>query len=311
LSDHDHNSAYSALAHDHDSTYINASGDTMTGALTLSGAPSSGLHAATKTYVDTADAAAFKTNAVEATSLSWNSVTTPGIHPKLMHGTQNPNGPGSGVYYYVTVYQYAGANLTQVAYPYTGTGSGIVYRDRYSGAWSAWQETATEAYVGTQVDTRLPLTGGTLSARLQIDTGEGLTLHYPGNSVVSLGAQLIGGRYTLEVLDGWNANSGSYAPIQAGTPINGSSAVTVDWVRTDRAAVSHGNHPATWATAVVTASSGGNATVYGGSFSIPVMCNGDSNAQPNRPVGIHDWWNNGFTSNGWNPGACRVNWIGC
>jgi hypothetical protein len=31
---------------------VSKSGDTMTGALTLPGAPTSGLHAATKTYVD-------------------------------------------------------------------------------------------------------------------------------------------------------------------------------------------------------------------------------------------------------------------
>jgi hypothetical protein len=35
---------------------LDKTGDTMTGALTLSGAPSSNLHAATKAYVDTADA---------------------------------------------------------------------------------------------------------------------------------------------------------------------------------------------------------------------------------------------------------------
>jgi len=35
-----------------DGTYVNTSGDTMTGALTLSGAPSSANHAATKQYVD-------------------------------------------------------------------------------------------------------------------------------------------------------------------------------------------------------------------------------------------------------------------
>lgn len=37
--------------------YVAKIGDTMTGALTLSGAPTSSLHAATKAYVDTADAA--------------------------------------------------------------------------------------------------------------------------------------------------------------------------------------------------------------------------------------------------------------
>ena len=43
--------------HNHDSTYVNVSGDTMTGALTLSGAPTANLHAATKQYVDQSFAA--------------------------------------------------------------------------------------------------------------------------------------------------------------------------------------------------------------------------------------------------------------
>ena len=43
--------------HNHDSTYVNVSGDTMTGALTLSGAPTENLHAATKQYVDQSFAA--------------------------------------------------------------------------------------------------------------------------------------------------------------------------------------------------------------------------------------------------------------
>ena len=43
--------------HNHDSTYVNVSGDTMTGALTLSGAPTANLHAATKQYVDNSFAA--------------------------------------------------------------------------------------------------------------------------------------------------------------------------------------------------------------------------------------------------------------
>lgn len=46
-----------AASHNHDSTYVNVSGDTMTGALTLSGDPTSAKHAATKQYVDQSFAA--------------------------------------------------------------------------------------------------------------------------------------------------------------------------------------------------------------------------------------------------------------
>ena len=44
--------------HDHNATYVNTTGDTMTGPLTLSGDPTSNLHAATRQYVDTNIAAA-------------------------------------------------------------------------------------------------------------------------------------------------------------------------------------------------------------------------------------------------------------
>ncbi len=50
-------SVYAASGHNHDATYVNVSGDTMTGALTLSGAPTANLHAATKQYVDQSFAA--------------------------------------------------------------------------------------------------------------------------------------------------------------------------------------------------------------------------------------------------------------
>jgi hypothetical protein len=42
--------------HNHDATYVNAGGDSMTGALTLPGNPTANLHAATKQYVDSGDA---------------------------------------------------------------------------------------------------------------------------------------------------------------------------------------------------------------------------------------------------------------
>jgi len=49
-------------------TKVSKAGDTMTGALTLSGAPTSNLHAATKAYVDSAESDAISTAAADATS---------------------------------------------------------------------------------------------------------------------------------------------------------------------------------------------------------------------------------------------------
>lgn len=73
---------------------------------------------------------------VEATSVSWNSLTTAGTYNKLMHGTSNANGPGVASYFYVDVYVYASTNITQVAFGYTG--NIIAVRNRYGGVWSAW-----------------------------------------------------------------------------------------------------------------------------------------------------------------------------
>lgn len=54
-----------ASVHNHDADYVNAAGDTMTGALTLPGDPAAALHAAPKQYVD-AKAAAEASSAVPA-----------------------------------------------------------------------------------------------------------------------------------------------------------------------------------------------------------------------------------------------------
>jgi len=50
-------SSFTPAAHNHDGSYVNITGDTMTGALTLSGDPTSAKHAATKQYVDQSFAA--------------------------------------------------------------------------------------------------------------------------------------------------------------------------------------------------------------------------------------------------------------
>lgn len=73
---------------------------------------------------------------IEATSVSWNSLTTAGTYNKLMHGTSNANGPGVAYYFYVDVYVYADTNITQVAIAYTENVMSI--RNRYNGVWSAW-----------------------------------------------------------------------------------------------------------------------------------------------------------------------------
>lgn len=111
----------------------------------------------------------------------FNAITTPGTHNILMYGT-NANGPGTGEYYYVSVYEYDGTNLTQMLVPYT-TG-GVWYRYRYNGTWGAWKRLSENGHghaisdvsgLQTALDGKsetshthsyLPLSGGTLSGML-------------------------------------------------------------------------------------------------------------------------------------------------
>ena len=64
-----------------DAGKVSKTGDTMTGALTLPGAPTSGLHAATKTYVDTADALRVaKTGDTMTGPLTLSGAPSSGLH---------------------------------------------------------------------------------------------------------------------------------------------------------------------------------------------------------------------------------------
>lgn len=85
----------------------------------------------------------------EPTSVSWNSLTAPGLHPKLMQGLSNPDGPGPAYYFYVQVFEYAGTgNVTQYAIPYSGAhGVGTFQRSRHSGIWTRWSGQSARAFV--------------------------------------------------------------------------------------------------------------------------------------------------------------------
>lgn len=132
--------------------YLPKSGGTVTGDLAVNGTQElNGISVARRTvsatapgspedgdlWVDTSAEPYRVTGGVASTSLSWDSVTNPGMFNYLMLGTQ-PSGPGDEYYYYVTNYCYTSSgNLTQMAIPYSGSG-GIKYRTKYAGTWSAW-----------------------------------------------------------------------------------------------------------------------------------------------------------------------------
>lgn len=102
-----------------------------TGLVSVAGDPTALLGVATKQYVDNRYS---KVGSAQAGD--WNLITSPGLHPYLMVGS-DPNGPGTADYFYVMVYAYgATGNVTQVAYPYNS--AKIWVRYRYSSSWSAW-----------------------------------------------------------------------------------------------------------------------------------------------------------------------------
>ena len=75
----------------------------------------------------------------------WNTVLAPGMHSHILLGSST-NGPGTGVYYYVTNYQYDGTDqVTQMAYPYTNDMAPFI-RYRYGGTWYAWHRILTKSY---------------------------------------------------------------------------------------------------------------------------------------------------------------------
>lgn len=177
-------------------------------------------------------------------------------------------------------------------------------------------DVATKQYADTKAPAHthpyLSSAGGTITGRLQIDTYEGLTLHYPGSSVVSLGAFFYGGgaSYGLRVTNGWAGGSGSLAPLQIGAPVDGNSAATVDWVYGLGYWGSHGVHTAAAGTSVSTTSAGGDTYTWPGvAFSVPMVVNGDFGAMARAPH-IHSWSNsNWFLTTNLNANAAvRLNW---
>lgn len=172
----------------------------------------------------------------------------------------------------------------------------------------------TKAYVDAHTHAYLSTTGGQLDGRLQINTSQGLTLHSPSNSVVSLGAQLIAGRYCLEVTDSWDADTGALAPLRIGSPVNGESAARVDWVQSDRAAASHGSHAVYAGGSYVGTTDGAGQMwiTWGGgapSGGIPLVSNGDWPAHSRAPH-IGTWNGASFRIDNLNAGqAFRANWI--
>lgn len=107
-------------------------------------------------------------------------------------------------------------------------------------------------FVIAAVNDRVLRSGDIMSGSLRLDSAKGLVLHSPGESVVSCRSVAVSGAYCFAPVMGWSGEGfdgdpdsdnpvavplsgeasklGALAPVQCGYPINGDSAVNVDWV---------------------------------------------------------------------------------
>lgn len=122
------------------------SGGTMTGALTLSGAPTVNLHASTKKYVD--DGLATKSDTSH--THSWDVITNKGLNEGT--NTQDPNAtqfhqivtnhansPDSGYFWHITTTFYGAltGSRAQIAVQYSDMAR-VYARSYFSGTWQPW-----------------------------------------------------------------------------------------------------------------------------------------------------------------------------
>ena len=121
-------------------------GDTMTGPLTLSGAPTAALHAATKGYVDAVDNA--KVN--RAGDTMTGALTLPGAPTATNHAATK------------------GYVDTEVGARVAKTGDTMTGPLTLPGAPTATNHAATRGYVDTQVGTRVAKAGDTMTGDLTI-----------------------------------------------------------------------------------------------------------------------------------------------
>jgi len=162
-------------------TYVNLGGDTMTGLLTLSGAPSSNLHAATKLYVDTVDA-----KRLVPTSIGYSADGTWTKPANLVYVTVEVIGAGGGS---------GGCPLTAASQGAAagGGGGGGYSRKRIMAATLGATETVT---VGT---------GGTAGTTTTAG-GTGETSSFGAHCSATGGA---GGAFGVVRAEGWCANGGN------------------------------------------------------------------------------------------------------
>jgi hypothetical protein len=142
-------------------------GDTMTGALTLSGAPTSNLHAATKAYVDSAESDAISTAAADATSKA-DAAQAAAISAASADATTKANNAKSGAEATAAADATSKANAAQAA--------AIAHADALTTSDVA--EGTAQYFTDARAKTSAAelLTGATLSNITITGNGSGLTI---------------------------------------------------------------------------------------------------------------------------------------
>ena len=155
-------------------TKLSLSGGTLTGALVLSANPTLNLGAATKQYVDVADAASKDranhtgTQAISTITDLQNQINLarglaagtssqdPNIAVDNVIVTNHANTPNASFYWHITTTFYDGnssvANRGQIAVQATG-GASVYARSSYSGVWTGWERLDNAGVSASQIST--------------------------------------------------------------------------------------------------------------------------------------------------------------
>lgn len=175
------------------------------------------------------------TTAVEPVATNWDDILTPGMHPKLVHGINNPGGPGANNYYYVENYTYQANNRSQLAIPYGNYMAPIAWRQRYNGVWTAWNTAgdAPSAIVSPTVSAASGWTWGacsvlqsghTLQAYLNCTSTNALVVPSHGNMTNVVCGTLTQTKYWPLLGSGFNNGATGQ---MAAFYINGSGAISI------------------------------------------------------------------------------------
>ncbi len=176
---------------DADGRYLKKSGGTMTGALTLSGAPSSNLHAATKQYVDAVEVQAVNAQSTANTAVSnaaaaQSTANTAVSDAAAAQSTANAALPKAGGTMTGAITFAGGQTFPSSGLANASTSaSGIVQLSDSTSSTSSTQAATSAAVksvqdfasvVSTTANTAMPKTGGTFTGDVIFNTNTAATL---------------------------------------------------------------------------------------------------------------------------------------